>query len=333
MDPSFMSKPGRGERKAQQVGYLSLAAHRLLLLHAAPPTALTILELGSGPGYFAILVLFASLSQYCPCDLNAILLDRKGVGLATAKERWDAWCERTHMSASWASKLGIAEQSASDPLPPFDVALGLHTCGPLSDIIFDAAARTPSCFAYVVSPCCYGQIVGRASVYAKEQPREAPPNNNVTNNLHPDIVSHPRSASVREMCQECGVSWNIGLLGTASEMSVVQSSRCGSATEERSGSGAGAKRAQKKSEAGANRARKRSSSRRDHECEAGAGAKRAQKKSEAGAKRAQKRSSSICARFAPARKSSSKRRHLALLLIGPSLAPPEPAKRCRVLCF
>jgi hypothetical protein len=240
MDPEYMGgKPGRGQRKASQVAYLSLVLHRILLSLPSPPSpasnTLTLLEIGAGPGYFAVFSLYISLSQYCPLTLHAILNDRKGVGLAKAMERWSDFCTSSDLPLS-LSQLSIAEQSASDPLPPFDVALGLHTCGPLTDIILHAARASPTCAGYVISPCCYAQIVGRASAFnnATTAPTPPPPaastssttastNFNITNNNDADIVSHPRSNLVKQKCIECNVQWPIGLLGTGGEMSVVQS--------------------------------------------------------------------------------------------------------------
>ena len=167
---------------------------------------------------------YTTLSSYHPASPTVSLLDRKSVGLELTLSRWTAWCAATN--PAWLPRLSTLEQSATATLPPFHGALGLHTCGPLTDIILEACARNVrECGNetwYVVCPCCYAQICGRGSARNGSARNGGGDKDNVTNNSDVEIVEHPRSERVRSTKRENG-KWDIGLLGLGSEMSVVNS--------------------------------------------------------------------------------------------------------------
>lgn len=129
---------GRAARKRAQVE--SLAAHALDMMG---PSA-HVVEFGAGSGHLGIL-----LAHLRP-DANVVLVECKDYSVPVARERVEslglANCRVFH---------GTVDAFAGTE-EPFDLAVGLHTCGLLADAILALAIKRRA--AACIVPCCYGQV-------------------------------------------------------------------------------------------------------------------------------------------------------------------------------
>ena len=74
----------------------------------------------------------------------------------STQERAVPWSESTGQGAETARHLGAVGSCAR----PFDIGLGLHPCGILSDRVMEICLAAQA--AYIISPCCYGQVASNA---------------------------------------------------------------------------------------------------------------------------------------------------------------------------
>jgi SAM-dependent methyltransferase len=129
---------GRAARKRWQIESLCAALNLL-----EPHAGCRIVDFGAGGGHLGLVV-----ARLFP-QAHVVLMDRKLMSLARAQER--------------ARVLGLSNVSVwcGDLLEftePFDIGVGLHFCGLLTDIALGLCLRQGA--GYVFSPCCYGKLGG-----------------------------------------------------------------------------------------------------------------------------------------------------------------------------
>ena len=131
----------RAERKRQQLR--SLASHVLSL--SLPPSP-KFVEFGSGSGHLGLLI--ASLRP----DSSVVLVEIKQISCESAAARI-ASAGLTNCSIFHGSVDDFADSHST-----FDVAIGLHLCGLLTDSVLELTTRRGALACIV--PCCYGQLAG-----------------------------------------------------------------------------------------------------------------------------------------------------------------------------
>jgi len=130
----------KAERKRAQVS--SLAAHALQMM--APGSH--VVEFGAGTGHLGLL-----LAHLRP-DAQVVLVETREGSCLNATER----VERLGVPNCRVFHGSVDDYAATEE--HFDLAVGLHTCGLLTDAVLACAVRRGA--AACVSPCCYGQVVG-----------------------------------------------------------------------------------------------------------------------------------------------------------------------------
>ncbi|KAL1524434.1 hypothetical protein AB1Y20_019329 [Prymnesium parvum] len=146
----------RALRKRQQI--VSAAAHALTLTAKGAH----VVEFGAGQGHLGLL-----LARLRP-DAAVTLVEVKEYSCAAACTRAQRLALRN--VRVFHGSLEAFEQSGE----PFDVALGLHLCGLLTDATLELAARRGA--AACIVPCCYGQLFGAVDHHrgGSAAPRKAP---------------------------------------------------------------------------------------------------------------------------------------------------------------
>lgn len=128
----------RAERKRQQV--TSFAAHALDMM----PQGARVVEFGAGSGHVGIL-----LAHLRP-DAQVCLVEVGEYRAAMAKERVESLgIQSCHVFADTLDAFAATGE-------PFDLAIGLHTCGLLADAVLALAVKRNAAVCLV--PCCYGQV-------------------------------------------------------------------------------------------------------------------------------------------------------------------------------
>ena len=130
----------RSQRKRQQLR--SLSDHIMSLL----PPASHCVEFGAGSGHLGLLV--ASLRPDC----RVTLVEIKAHSCQSAERRIEG-LGLTNVTVFEGSVDRFAQQGGE-----FDVAVGLHLCGLLTDAVIELATSRSA--AVCVVPCCYGQLAG-----------------------------------------------------------------------------------------------------------------------------------------------------------------------------
>jgi len=154
----------RAARKRAQVS--STAAHALALMRAGDH----VVEFGAGSGHLGLLL--ADVRRDC----SVTLVEIKEWTCAFARERVSA-LGLTNCTVFCGSVDGFAASGAT-----FDLAVGLHCCGLLTDSVLELALSQRASVCMV--PCCYGQIV---STEDHQRGGTTAPN------------MHPRSTAFREV--------------------------------------------------------------------------------------------------------------------------------------
>lgn len=132
--------PERAERKRSQVS--SLAAHALEMM--APGAR--VVEFGAGTGHLGLLL------AHLRSDVTVVLVEtREGSTVVAAERAGLLQLENCRVFHGSVDEFAATEE-------PFDLAVGLHTCGLLTDAVLTLAVRRGA--AACISPCCYGQVVG-----------------------------------------------------------------------------------------------------------------------------------------------------------------------------
>jgi hypothetical protein len=161
----------RAARKRAQIS--STAAHALALMRAGDH----VVELGAGSGHLGILLADARR------DCSVTLVEIKEWTCAFARERVAA-LGLTNCTVFCGSVDQYAASGAS-----FNLAVGLHCCGLLTDSALELALSKRASVCMV--PCCYGQIVSHQD---HQRGGTTAPN------------MHPRSAAFREALGEDGLA-------------------------------------------------------------------------------------------------------------------------------
>ena len=140
----------RLERKRAQVANLCWAFGRLAAKRRASergaPRPLLVIEFAASSGYVAL-----PLARRHP-EHRFVVLDMNSRALAIAKER---------VARAGLGNVAILHGLVQD-LPPelraFDVGIGLHACGVVSDLILEHCIASRA--ACILCPCCTGKIAG-----------------------------------------------------------------------------------------------------------------------------------------------------------------------------
>ena len=132
----------RDTRKKEQL--VSVAQHVLSLIETSG--AQRVVEVGAGSGHLGLLI--AYLRPHC----HVVLVEIKEYSCEVARGRIST-LGLANASVAQGSLDEYAERGES-----FDLIVGLHCCGLLTDAVLSLAlsARAAVC----VVPCCYGQVVG-----------------------------------------------------------------------------------------------------------------------------------------------------------------------------
>ena len=133
-----MTKIGRAERKRQQLESLAFSFRELVR------EGDVIVDLGCGQGHVGLLL--AYLHPSC----SVILLDNNPDKIKMCEKRLESLPDSLKRRVTTMSS--ISELEGKD----FDVGVGLHCCGKLTDIAIGCCTRAGARFC--ISPCCYGQV-------------------------------------------------------------------------------------------------------------------------------------------------------------------------------
>ncbi|CAK0898233.1 unnamed protein product [Prorocentrum cordatum] len=128
----------RAARKRDQV--VGVAAYAM----EAMPLGARVVEFGAGSGHLGVL-----LAHLRP-DASVVLVECKDYSVPVARQRIRGLglgnCEVFHGTVDAFAASGA----------PFDLAVGLHTCGLLADAVLALAVKRGAAACLV--PCCYGQV-------------------------------------------------------------------------------------------------------------------------------------------------------------------------------
>ena len=174
---------GRAQRKRQQIR--SAASHTLALLK----DGMHCVEFGAGSGHLGLVI--ASLRPQC----SVTLVECKQHTCEIARER---------IAAANLANVSVFEGTVDDFATSdvaFDLAIGLHLCGLLSDAVLELATSRRARVCLV--PCCYGQLAGAE-------------NHDRGGGTAPSM--HPRSLAYRQRLGEDGIA--------AFQSHVVRSADC-----------------------------------------------------------------------------------------------------------
>lgn len=130
----------RAQRKRQQIR--SAASHALGLLE----DGMHCVEFGAGSGHLGLLI--ASLRPQCRVTLVEVKQHTCDIA-------------RGRIAAANLSNVCVFEGSVdafATAGAPFELAIGLHLCGLLSDAVLELATERKA--RVCVVPCCYGQLAG-----------------------------------------------------------------------------------------------------------------------------------------------------------------------------
>lgn len=132
----------RDTRKKEQLA--SVAQHVLSLIETSG--AQRVVEVGAGSGHLGLLI--AHLRPHC----HVVLVEIKEYSCEVARAR---------ISTLGLANASVAQGSLDEYAKrgeSFDLIVGLHCCGLLTDAVLSLALSRRA--AVCVVPCCYGQVVG-----------------------------------------------------------------------------------------------------------------------------------------------------------------------------
>ena len=90
-------------------------------------------------------------------DATVYIVEKKEQHCVLAQERADK---------ALLTNVVVANCLLSDFTVPFDVGMGLHACGPATDLIHSLCLSASA--SYVLAPCCYGAIAKALDAYRLE---------------------------------------------------------------------------------------------------------------------------------------------------------------------
>ena len=141
--------PRRAERKRQQVSNLCAAFERLLG-EMGRGAGLVVIDFCASSGFVAL-----PLAKLHP-EHHFVVLDMSEASVRIAERR---------VAAAGLTNVVIVHGLIQD-LPPslrtFDVGIGLHACGVVTDLILERCIASRA--AFLLCPCCVGKIAGGRSV-------------------------------------------------------------------------------------------------------------------------------------------------------------------------
>ena len=132
---SRLKKVGRGKRKRQQLE--SLVANISEMIKSND----TVVDFGCGQGHVGLLVAFLFPSS------NVILVDNNPEKLRMAKAKLESVPQIMSQVTMFKEISEVGN---------FDVGVGLHCCGPLTDVVIERCIREGA--SICISPCCYGKM-------------------------------------------------------------------------------------------------------------------------------------------------------------------------------
>ena len=133
-----MTKIGRAERKRQQLE--AMAAQIASIFTKGD----TIVDFGCGQGHLGMLLAYLHPSS------RVILVDNNPEKLAMASAKLD------NLSESMQARVTMVDSIDKLRSINFDIGVGLHCCGKLTDMSIECAVVAGASFC--ISPCCYGQV-------------------------------------------------------------------------------------------------------------------------------------------------------------------------------
>eukprot|EP00939_MAST-03C_sp_MAST-3C-sp1_P001324 g1324.t1 len=140
-----MTKVGRGKRKRQQLE--SMIEHLKDIVKPGD----TIVDFGCGQGHLGLLVAFV----FPTC--RVVLIDNNPHKLKMIREKMEK-LEKSSSYCAVSMKDRVSTYLDMDAVSciSFDVGVGLHCCGPLTDAVIDRCVDMGA--SICISPCCYGKI-------------------------------------------------------------------------------------------------------------------------------------------------------------------------------
>ena len=153
--------PTRIQRKVQQVNNLVIPARMqiesLLKVWSSDEKGrrLRVVEFCAGSGFVLL-----PLAKMFPC-VEFVLIDYKKRSIEIGRSRVEA--------ANLEGNVRVLHQDISDYDEDFEVGLGLHACGPLTDITLSKCYANRAMF--VVAPCCVGKVCVATSLPRSEKMR------------------------------------------------------------------------------------------------------------------------------------------------------------------
>ena len=125
-----------------------------------------VVDFGAGTGHLGILIAWL----FPRCDV--VCLERKAWTASVAEER-AALGGLANCTVVCGGIDALEAYLSEGEGRSFNLGVGLHTCGLLTDVILECCVRHGA--GFVLSPCCYGQIVeGGSTTGGDGQPRERP---------------------------------------------------------------------------------------------------------------------------------------------------------------
>lgn len=129
--------------------------------NANAPAPLQITDFGAGSGHLGLILAWAGAVALGDGAVAVTLLDRKGFGCDQS--------ERRVADAGLAGSVAVVEMDALEYASPVDLGVSLHSCGVLTDIAHQTCLEQRA--AFVLCPCCYGQLNDMAYAGRVARPR------------------------------------------------------------------------------------------------------------------------------------------------------------------
>jgi len=132
-----------GKRLSNKLGQLqSMFTHLCDMIETSKKKQVTLVDFCAGGGHQSL-----PLAAIFPQKLNVVILENKQQSL-----------ERGAVRAGLAGLKNVIclQSNLENFKSPFDIGIGLHACGPATDLILKKCLKARSSF--LVVPCCYGRI-------------------------------------------------------------------------------------------------------------------------------------------------------------------------------
>eukprot|EP00930_Biecheleria_cincta_P046973 TRINITY_DN3248_c1_g1_i1.p1 TRINITY_DN3248_c1_g1~~TRINITY_DN3248_c1_g1_i1.p1 ORF type:complete len:791 (+),score=107.04 TRINITY_DN3248_c1_g1_i1:69-2441(+) len=127
-----------------------------------------IVDFGGGRGDFS-LALWWLLQKQGQTDISLTMVEIETSYCSQGKKRAAALEKLEAATCAHVSKLRIHSVSLEHYDEPFDLAVGLHCCGPLVDAVLEKCIANSAEFVFLT--CCFGKICKRGASLGLEYPR------------------------------------------------------------------------------------------------------------------------------------------------------------------